>query len=60
MKQCCWCKRKFNIHTKTWEVGAAEMIQEASGSICPDCKKKITEEYQKNRGRIESGNRKIA
>lgn len=55
MKQCCWCKRKFNIHTKTWEVGAAEMIPEASGSICPDCKKKITEEYQKNRGRIESG-----
>jgi hypothetical protein len=60
MKFCCWCRRKKNVHSGEWEVTPAEILKEDSGSICPDCKKRITEEYQKNRGRIENGNRKIA
>lgn len=54
MKQCAWCKHIFNIHTQEWEFQGAIMLQEASGSICPDCEKKLREEYLKSRQRRES------
>jgi len=54
MKQCAWCRRTQDIHTGEWENGPAIMLQEASGSICPDCEKKLREEYLKSRQRRES------
>lgn len=55
MNQCCWCHKIQNIHTGEWQNGAAEILQEASRSICPECEKKIREEYKRNGGKVESG-----
>ena len=41
IKRCVWCKAIQDIHTRQWENGPAEILQNTQDVICPDCIEKF-------------------
>lgn len=51
-RQCAWCLKIYNFHTKEWTQGPAVKLINATHGMCPECDKKMKmelEEYYKKK-----------
>lgn len=52
LKQCAWCRRVKNIDTGIWDE-TVDIIMNISHTVCPECKKKLWESYNKTNEKVD-------
>lgn len=43
-RQCAWCLKIYDFHTKEWKQGPAMRLVKATHGMCPECVKAFKEE----------------
>ena len=43
-RQCAWCLKIYDFHTKKWKQGPAMRLIQATHGMCPECVKAFKEE----------------